>query len=633
MNSLLVILLLGLPAAGATKDTTATKTDAAKAAATTTPVRADAAPGNSGPKADAPKAAGEKAVAPGAAPAAAAAAKGTGTPPTPSRPALPPPKGSHIAPDNNMCFQCHTNEGQWDEKDPKSWRRYIPEKTLKEDVHWQKGVTCVDCHRGNYDTDKVNEAHAKEDGFRSTIAEITKYCAHCHKTESVELRKGVHAKAGPKDERGLGTPLECHECHGSVAHHLLPVRDKNSPVFLDNQVVTCDACHRERLEDYRDDLATYRESVHGHGLYSSGLQVVPACADCHGAHGIYRAADKRSTLHTEQVAATCGKCHRFIAERLAESVHANGGGPGHLAAREAPGGKEKRHPSCTSCHQGHDLADPESARFRLQLPNRCGNCHSELSQHYAMSMHGELTELGYGPGAKCSDCHGAHDILPASNPASRLSAVNRAETCMKCHANITANFLDFDPHADHTTPKRDPVLYWIYRVLVLLLVVTFSVFGVHSVLWLVRSLVDVLRHGRPRGLVPGGAAYVRFQSFHRWFHTILLISFLALAITGLPLKYSQYEWAKALAWLLGGFESTSVWHRLFGLVTFVCLAAYLVRMVSRYRSSRAAGARRTSAILGPDSPVPNFRDVKDFARMALWFVGLGKKPTFERWAY
>jgi cytochrome b subunit of formate dehydrogenase len=158
-------------------------------------------------------------------------------------------------------------------------------------------------------------------------------------------------------------------------------------------------------------------------------------------------------------------------------------------------------------------------------------------------------------------------------------------------------------------------------------------FGVHSVLWLVRSLVDVLRHGRPRGLVPGGAAYVRFQSFHRWFHTILLISFLALAITGLPLKYSQYEWAKALAWLLGGFESTSVWHRLFGLVTFVCLAAYLVRMVSRYRSSRAAGARRTSAILGPDSPVPNFRDVKDFARMALWFVGLGKKPTFERWAY
>ena len=29
-----------------------------------------------------------------------------------------------------------------------------------------------------------------------------------------------------------------------------------------------------------------------------------------------------------------------------------------------------------------------------------------------MSLHGELTQFGYKPAAKCSDCHGAHDIRP-----------------------------------------------------------------------------------------------------------------------------------------------------------------------------------------------------------------------------
>ena len=38
-------------------------------------------------------------------------------------------------------------------------------------------------------------------------------------------------------------------------------------------------------------------------------------------------------------------------------------------------------------------------------------------------------------------------------------------------------------------------------------------------------------------------------------------------------------------------------------------------------------------IFGPDSPVPNWRDVKDFFKMLRWFVGLGPKPGFERWAY
>ena len=40
---------------------------------------------------------------------------------------------------------------------------------------------------------------------------------------------------------------------------------------------------------------------------------------------------------------------------------------------------------------------------------------------------------------------------------------------------------------------------------------------------------------------------MRFPSFHRIGHTILLVAFLGLALTGLPLKYSHTDWAKVLA--------------------------------------------------------------------------------------
>ena len=40
-----------------------------------------------------------------------------------------------------------------------------------------------------------------------------------------------------------------------------------------------------------------------------------------------------------------------------------------------------------------------------------------------------------------------------------------------------------------------------------------------------------------------------------------------------------------------------------------------------------------NSLLGPDSLVPNRRDVRDLGKMLLWFVGFGRKPGFERWTY
>ena len=169
------------------------------------------------------------------------------------------------------------------------------------------------------------------------------------------------------------------------------------------------------------------QSVHGQGPQQAGRWWSRRlCADCHGAHGIYRAADKRSTLHPTHVAATCGKCHRFIEERLQASVHGGGGGPGGLAKRMRRAATRSASRVARLATRATTCPTPSSAGFRRQLPNRCGNCHADLSSRYALTSTASLTELGYGPAAKCSDCHGAHDILAVSDPNSPLSPRNRA---------------------------------------------------------------------------------------------------------------------------------------------------------------------------------------------------------------
>lgn len=544
-------------------------------------------------------------------------------------PSPPPPEGSQLPPDENMCAMCHNEADIWEGE---TAHLYIPRDQLDEDVHWKKGVNCHDCHGGNPQSPDINDAHAIENGFLAigskdaeikakALETLKQRCSTCHQQQKLALIAGVHSKAGPRDAQGRGTLLDCSACHGQVSHHLLPSSDSRSPMFLDNQVKICGGCHEK-------DLASYRKSVHGHGLYASGLLVTASCADCHGSHGIFRPLHQRSTLNHANVAKTCGKCHRFISERLARSVH----GADVDVDQVALGGKSTEKPTCTSCHKGHAL-NPTGEEFRHELPFECGNCHGEMSHQYALSMHGQLSELGYGPAANCADCHGAHDILPVSDPQSKVSAENRQQTCRKCHPNASANLMTFDPHADHTDPSRSPIEYYVYVTLLTLLFTTFGVFGVHSALWFTRGLVEVVRHGRPKQLVPGQLAYRRFKGFHRTAHTMMAISFIGLAATGLPLKYSHYGWAKSLVFYMGGFDATSTLHRLFGLVTIGCFVVYMVRLTSRFFAGRRAGQSWKESVFGPDSPVPNWRDFKDFVKMVRWFFGLGPKPTFERWAY
>ena len=580
----------------------------------------------------------------------------------------PPSTGSQLKDDDNSCFQCHTNPDAWDPKDKAQYRFFISLDGLKKDAHHQKGVSCVDCHGGD---PAVLETKAHQtDDFRSKFADIQKFCAHCHDKPAALLSASPHklvncldchahvdvegkvlphsislnmqeklgdqaafcGKCHDKQLRELRTSvhaegklLACTECHGQPVHGLLPPSNPRSAVALAGQVEHCGGCHAEYQK-------TFLASVHGQAMVKMGLLVGPGCANCHGAHGIYRPADQRSTIYVTHVADTCGNCHKGIENRLLKSVHGQNG-LGGQANRPAPGGTSRQTPTCTSCHSGHEILSPESLAFREGLPDRCGTCHSAMFSLYQMSIHGKLTDLGYGPAAKCYDCHGSHDILALSNPASTLSPENRVKTCSKCHPGASATFATFNPHLNPYDAKKNPLVYFVQISLLTLLFATFAFFGFHSLLWFIRGLVEFLKHGRPRGLKPGETAYVRFVSFHRIGHTIVMSSFLGLALTGLPLKYHEFSWARALAAGMGGFHNTGFWHRFFGVILMTSMLVYLARMVRLLVQGRKKGHSLANLFFGSDSPVPTLRDLKDFLKMLRWFFGLGPRPGFERWSY
>jgi cytochrome b subunit of formate dehydrogenase len=531
----------------------------------------------------------------------------------------PPLTGSQLGPEANRCAMCHTEPALWDESNQ---RLLIDLEKLGPDAHWQQGVNCHDCHGGDPATTDFSAAHV---GL-VPVGKMRQRCVLCHEAQRLDLVKSVHAKAGARDERGRGLPLDCSKCHGPDAHAILSAKNHDSPVFLNNQVNTCGSCHRE-------DQETYDDTVHGKGLYESGLLVTAVCADCHGAHGIYYAADRRSMLHMSNVAATCSKCHQFIAERLAESVHGRGTGLGSATEQPAAGGKIKRHPSCTDCHQGHHLLRSDVAEFRLELANSCGNCHADLSSRYALSMHGELTHQGYAVAAECADCHGGHDILPIADPNSKVAAgENRLRTCQKCHVYAVSNFAQYDPHADYKDAARYPKLYDVYGWIQLSVNILFLGFLIHASFWFVRALVERLQHGGHATLVSDEYAFPRFDVFHRGTYAALIVAFVGMMASGLALKYSSQPWGQWLASGLGGFRSASVWHHFFAVMAIVAGITHVARGVARISKLRKASTWKT-VILGPDSLLPTRRDLRDLGNMFLWFVGFGRKPGFERWAY
>ena len=127
----------------------------------------------------------------------------------------------------------------------------------------------------------------------------------------------------------------------------------------------------------------------------------------------------------------------------------------------------------------------------------------------------------------------------------------------------------------------------------------------------------------------GAVRYVRrFDRTDRLLHAFLMFSFLGLALTGLPLLFSQAAWASALARALGGIRFAGLLHRTCALVMIAVFVTHIARLLERIIVQKDR-----SMLWGPASMVPQPRDLRELKGHVLWFLGRGPRPSFERYTY
>ena len=128
--------------------------------------------------------------------------------------------------------------------------------------------------------------------------------------------------------------------------------------------------------------------------------------------------------------------------------------------------------------------------------------------------------------------------------------------------------------------------------------------------------------------VPPSRHVLRFDRADRTLHGFLMLSFLGLAATGMPLLFSDAPWAARLARLLGGFVVTHRLHRVFATIMIVVFVVHVARLVVR-----VAIRKDYSIFWGPGSMVPQPRDLTEMYQHVRWFLGQGERPAFDRFTY
>lgn len=88
--------------------------------------------------------------------------------------------------------------------------------------------------------------------------------------------------------------------------------------------------------------------------------------------------------------------------------------------------------NCTDCHTEINGAPHDPASTKPQ----CATCHADEQAKYNHGVHAMAFKAGDGKAAQCQDCHGSvHELLPSSDPASRVNRHNIPATCGTCHSN------------------------------------------------------------------------------------------------------------------------------------------------------------------------------------------------------
>ena len=120
----------------------------------------------------------------------------------------------------------------------------------------------------------------------------------------------------------------------------------------------------------------------------------------------------------------------------------------------------------------------------------------------------------------------------------------------------------------------------------------------------------------------------RFSVSDRLWHLGLILAFMLLSVTGIAWMYLETPWGQGLAELFGGYVNVLEIHRIAGLVM---LAGFVLHVL--YQLYRIDWRRFPGSLLGPDSLVFQWVDVKGFFAHLGWIFGLTEHPRFDRWTW
>jgi cytochrome b subunit of formate dehydrogenase len=198
--------------------------------------------------------------------------------------------------------------------------------------------------------------------------------------------------------------------------------------------VTCAQCHADAQE-------AYSHSYHAK-LVKAGNAPAANCQDCHGGeHEVLAADDAKSPVNHSNIPVTCGRCHgqKFLMESNGESAQAFLSYQDSVHGRAVENGSLKA-AVCTDCHGAHEIlpaSDGKSPISKASIPGTCGKCHTEIENTFNQSIHGQAIARGNQLAPVCTDCHGIHSIKSPVNPNSPVSEQNLSrDTCARCHEGV-----------------------------------------------------------------------------------------------------------------------------------------------------------------------------------------------------
>ena len=319
---------------------------------------------------------------------------------------------------NDDCLMCHSDNTLTMEKNGKEISLFVKEDVFKSSVHSK--LSCVACHKG---FDPESMPHAEN------IQEIN--CVNCH--QKVLTKHSFHPQI--LKSKGLGKTLDtsCKNCHG--IHDVVSPKDPKSKWSSKNLIVTCGNCHKEQSQNYLT-------SNHA-AAFNNGDKSAPNCITCHKspitkiAFGDNKVEMKKAQ---EKLCLSCHLDNDEVRQRTTPSagfIHAYDKSVHGYALNVKNNGEAA---GCINCHSAHEIikgTDSRSTVYRLNIPNTCGKCHSEIKDEYVESIHGKLVMQGNGDAPSCTNCHGEHNILNVKDPNAPVAFQNvSSQVCSPCHESM-----------------------------------------------------------------------------------------------------------------------------------------------------------------------------------------------------